>query len=178
MAEALIERSDLRVTPLPSYSQLLLHGEPRDAGLLSQIGEIALGDRMLRMTMTGEWSALHLSPDEWLLIGPAADRETVIARFANAHVPLSLVAIGERSLGVEISGPSATMLLNTGCPLDLHDDAFPAGSCTRTLFGKAAVMIWRTAESYRMQYGRSFDEYVTGYIRLAAEDLPPRSRAS
>ena len=178
MAEALIERANLRIARRLPDAQLLLHGNPHDAPALSELGGIALGDQMLQVSTTGEWSALHLSPDEWLLIGPANHRDSMAARFTNASVPLSLVDISERSLGVEIGGSAAATLLNTGCPLDLHDDAFPPGACTRTLFGKAAVMIWRTAAVYRMQYGRSFDDYVTAYIRTAAEDLSPTIRVS
>lgn len=174
MAEPLIERAELRVSRLAADAQLLLHGAPGDAARLSELGGIALCERMLGVRATGDWNALHLSPDEWLLIGPSDDRDNVAARFAGASIPLSLVDISERSLGVEVGGRASSKLLNTGCPLDFYDDAFPAGSCTRTLFGKAPVMIWRppTADHYRMHYGRSFDDYVTANIMTAAHDVP------
>ena len=173
MAETLIDRPDLRAVRLVPDAQLLLHGAPEDAASLSEVGSIALGDQLLRASKSDGWNALHLAPDEWLLIGPLSEASDVAARFAATPIPRSLVDIGERSLGVEISGSAAAMLLNTGCPLDLHDDAFPAGSCTRTLFGKVSVMIWRMAHTdhYRMQYGRSFDDYISTYIVTAAQDV-------
>lgn len=173
MAETLVDRPDLRVVRLVPDAQLLLHGDPADAASLSEVGSIALGDQMLWASTSGGWNALHLAPDEWLLIGPFSEAADVGARFAETSIPRSLVDIGERSLGVEIGGSAAALLLNTGCPLDLHDDAFPAGSCTRTLFGKVSVMIWRMVHTdhYRMQYGRSFDDYVSTYIVTAAQDV-------
>lgn len=173
MAETLVDLPELRVVRLVPDAQLLLHGDPEDAPSLSEVGSIALGDKMLWASTSGGWNALHLAPDEWLLIGPLSEASDVAARFAETSIPASLVDIGERSLGVEIAGSAAALLLNTGCPLDLDDDAFPPGSCTRTLFGKVSVMIWRMAHTghYRMQYGRSFDEYVGTYIVTAVQDV-------
>ncbi len=175
MAESLVDLPELRVVRLVPDAQLLLHGDPEDAASLSEVGSIALSDKMLRTSTNGGWNALHLAPDEWLLIGPLSEAADVAARFAETSIPRSLVDIGERSLGVEISGSAAAMLLNTGCPLDFDDDVFPTGTCTRTLFGKVSVMIWRMAHTghYRMQYGRSFDDYVTTYIATAAIDVGP-----
>ena len=180
MAEPVVEGQGVRVARLAPDAQLLLHGEPHDADRLSALAGISLDDRVLRVSTTGEWSALHLSPDEWLLIGPVDGRDEMAARFKGASIPLSMVDISERSLGLEISGAAATRLLNTGCPLDFHDRVFSSGSCTRTLFGKVPVMIWRPPATghYRIQYGRSFDDYVTAYIRTAAEDLPSMTPVS
>jgi sarcosine oxidase subunit gamma len=40
--------------------------------------------------------------------------------------------------------------------------------CTRTLFGKAEVLLWRrAAEEYHLEVGRSFAEYIRGCLRSA-----------
>src|ERR687898_480955 len=62
-----------------------------------------------------------------------------------AAPPASLVDVSHRHRAFEVSGPAAAALLNEGCPLDLDDAAFPAGACTRTLFGKIEILLWRSA---------------------------------
>lgn len=174
MADPLVNRPDLRVTRMAPASQLLLHGEPEQVDQLSALAGFALGRDMLRSTTDGAWHALHLSPDEWLLIGPPAERSDEAARFsASTDLALSLVDVSDRTLGVEITGTSASLLLNCGCPLDLHPSVLPEGACTRTLFGKVAVMLWRPlgSDGLRMQYGRSFDDYVVTLLTTAALDV-------
>lgn len=174
MAEILVERADLLVTRDEPAAQLVLHCEPADAPALAAAAGLALPGAMLRAETTAGWRALHLAPDEWLLVGPAAERDRVVGRIEAAAAPCSLVDVGERGLTLRVEGGAATTLLNAGCPLDLGDRAFPPGACTRTLFGKATVVLERSrdADCFRMQYGRSFDGYVIGLIRAAATDLP------
>jgi sarcosine oxidase subunit gamma len=44
--------------------------------------------------------------------------------------------------------------------------AFPIGMCTRTLFGKAEIVLWRTGEAqFHIEVWRSFAGYVWGGLR-------------
>ena len=156
---------DLTVIPRAPEAQWLLHCEPHDAASAAASLDIVLGTEMLRATASNGWHALHLAPDEWLLIGPLG------ALPGAAAVVHSLVDISERSLGFELVGADAADALNAACPLDLGDAAFPVGACTRTLFGKVMVVLWRTgAVSWRIDCGRSFQPYLIGLLELAVED--------
>ncbi len=157
--------ADATVTPRPAEAQWLFHCAPADAAEAGAGLGIDLGDAMLRATAGGDWHALHLAPDEWLLVGP---RGAVPGEVGVTH---SLIDVSDRSLGFEVSGRDAPAALNAACPLDLGDAAFPAGSCTRTLFGKASVLLWRIADAtWRIDCGRSFATYVAGLLTLAVED--------
>ena len=71
-----------------------------------------------------------------------------------------------------MSGPQAGAILNAGCPLDFDPAAFPTGMCTRSLFGKADIIIWRTgADEFRLEVWRSFADYVSALLREAARDF-------
>lgn len=150
--------------------QLLLHCDPEDARQIAQLTGLELPEVMLTSGHHGGWDALHLSPDEWLLIGEIGTPEVqprleaVMDRFA-----LSLVDVSERSRSIDISGVSAARLLNGGCPLDF--EAFGEGACTRTLFGKVTVMLWWRVQGVRMSYSRSFDDYVCALLTAIAADL-------
>src|SRR5271163_1597448 len=91
-------------------------------------------------------TALWLGPEEWLVLGPCADPQAD-----------SVVDVSHAFAAVEVTGPGAADALNAGCPLDLDLAAFPAGMCTRTIFGKAEIVLWsRDAESFRVEIARSF----------------------
>ena len=61
--------------------------------------------------------------------------------------------------------------LHAGCPLDLDIEAFPEGMCTRTIFGKAEIVLWRTGPvTFRVECGRSFAPYVVGLMAEAMRD--------
>ena len=172
MAEPSIRQPDLLVAEGDPGAQLVLHCEADDAPAIAALAGISLPSEMLRSAATGAWRALHLAPDEWLLIGPVAERDAVAARIGTAAQPQSLVDVSERNRHVRIAGRAAATLLRSACPLDLDARAFPASGCTRTVFGKAAVLLERDADCFRMHYARSFRDYVLGLVRMAALDLP------
>ena len=56
--------------------------------------------------------------------------------------------------------------------LDLHPVAFPVGMCTRTVFGKAEIVLWRTeAEAYHIEVARSFAPYVWACLEEARREF-------
>jgi sarcosine oxidase, subunit gamma len=134
----------------------------------------AFGLPMPERACRAEWAAgraaLWLGPDERLLLAPAGEEETV-ARALEAALegqPYSLVDVSHRQVALAVNGPRACELLASGCPLDLDPAAFPVGMCTRTVFAKAEVVLWRrSAEEYHLEIGRSFLGYVQGWLREA-----------
>jgi sarcosine oxidase subunit gamma len=117
--------------------------------------------------------ALWLGPDEWLLIAPRPDGDRIATALTDALAGSahSLVDIGDRNSALLVSGPGIEDVLSTGCPLDLDQAAFPVGMCTRTLFAKAEIVLWRTAAAeFRIEVARSFLPYVEGVLALAVTD--------
>ena len=138
----------------------------------------ALGVALLlqpcRVTHYAGRAALWLGPDEWLLLASEADG-VALGRDLTAALrgkPAALVDVSHRNVGFIVEGPRAADLLNAGCPLDLDIAAFPVDMCTRTLFFKAEIVLWRAATStFRLEVWRSFVPYVAGMLREAAGDL-------
>jgi sarcosine oxidase subunit gamma len=115
-------------------------------------------------------AALWLGPDERLLLAPEGAEESVAAAIgkALAGIPHSLVDVSHRQVGLAVAGASARDRLASGCPLDLDPDVFQLGHCTRTVFARAEVVLWRrSAEEYHLETGRSFSGYVLGWLREA-----------
>ena len=107
--------------------------------------------------------ALWLGPDEWLLVAQdaEADQLALDLRRTLGTEPHSLVDVSHRNVGLILEGARVTDALSTGCPLDLEVDAFPVGTCARTVFGKAEIVLWRTApHTFHLEVWRSFVPYV------------------
>jgi sarcosine oxidase subunit gamma len=90
---------------------------------------------------------------------------------AMRSLPHALVDVSHRQCAIELRGPLASAILNTGCPLDLELEATPIGFCTRTVFSKAEIVLWRRTEfDFHLQTWRSFVPYVTGLLAFAADE--------
>jgi sarcosine oxidase, subunit gamma len=123
-----------------------------------------------RGAKTGERLAARLGPDEWLLVAPAEDAPDFSALEGRHH---SLVDVSHRYAAYAVEGERAPLILAAGCPLDLHPDVFTAGTATRTLLGKAEIILWRLGQpaSYRVECARSFGPYVERFLDQARSSI-------
>jgi sarcosine oxidase, subunit gamma len=136
--------------------------------------ELPLAVDACRAETRGEWSALWLGPDEQLLVGPDSIHTQLAPRLAAAlaGMPHSLLDVSHRQAAIELSGPGATHLLAMGCPLDFDLGVAPIGFCTRTVYAKAEVVLWRQdAQRFQLQAWRSFLPYLTGLLALGSQEL-------
>jgi sarcosine oxidase, subunit gamma len=116
--------------------------------------------------------ALHLGPDEWLLL---ANDPNAISRLSELpqDPPFSLVDISSRDIVLELVGPNAPRLLSAGCPLNLSETAFPPGRATRTIYAQAEVVLWRPGDrgAWQLRTLRSFADYISRHLTQAAINL-------
>ena len=95
-------------------------------------------------------AALWLGPDEFLLLGCTAPQSAFV-----------VVDVSHRTLGYRLAGADAAMLLAGAVPLDLAPAAFPVGMCTRTMFEKAEIVLWRRGgDDWHIEVARSFAPYL------------------
>jgi sarcosine oxidase subunit alpha len=108
---------------------------------------------------------LWLGPDEYLVIGDALPPIT-------AH---SIVDVSHRTVAFRVAGPRAAWCLNAFCALDL--DAVPVNFCTRTLLGKAEIILWYLgAAEFHIETARSYAPYVWALLEEARREfLPPEA---
>lgn len=162
------------IEPLPPLARLSLRLRAEDAARIGAVAGLSLERPVNSFERTGGRSLLRLGPDEWLL-RDEADRPLDLARDAVADLGASfhaLVDVSHRNSGFAVEGEYAASLLNAGCPLDLSHQAFPPGTATRTLFGKAEVLLLRTGGTrFEIECWRSFAFYLFGFLREAARGL-------
>lgn len=134
---------------------------------------VALPRETCRAQVHGERAALWLGPDEFLLLAPAdaLDEITGALTAALGSQPHSLVDVSHRQVGLAVQGPRAEWLLEAQCPLPLNLRDFPVGMCTRTIFGKAEIVLWRTAATaFHLEVWRSFSRYVAELLAEVARE--------
>jgi sarcosine oxidase subunit gamma len=119
--------------------------------------------RALSSAAYANGTALHLGPDEWLLLMPEGSEVAASG---------ALTDVSHRNLGLTIEGPKAEALIQTGCALNLSPATFPVGKVTRTLFEGVELVLWRTSETgFHIELWRSFASHLWDALGLAADDL-------
>lgn len=163
----------VRLEGVDGVSRFALRADAEAAQKISQALGVALPLEPWRSAANGSRAALWLGPDEWLLFADEREADAITVQVAAAigETPYSWVDVSHRNAGFLLSGPHAADVLNAGCPLPLDLVSFPVGKCTRTLFGKAEVVLWRTGETeFRIEVWRSFAAYVAGLVSEAARE--------
>ena len=156
-------------TPVPASARFVFRGREAAIEAATAAFGLALPRIACRAAEAAERAALWLGPDEWLLLAPEEEGEAIAAAFRSVAAPHSLVDVSHRNAALDLTGTEVCAVLNAGCPLDLHLSAFPVGMCTRTLYAKAEIVLWRRAvDRFRLECGRSFAPYVHGVLADAA----------
>ena len=159
---------------LPPAARFTLRGRAPVMATAGAALGLNISDVACRSSANGQRAVLWMGPDEQLILAAAEGGESLGAHLRDAlsALPHSLVDMSHRQLALEVSGPTAQTLLNAGCPLDLHISAFPVGMCTRTVLGKADIVLWRTGpDSFHVEVWRSFADYVARFLTEAAREL-------
>ena len=160
---------------LPGASRYVLRGTAEVMERAVSALGLAFVPRTCRAVSDGNRSALWLGPDELLLLAPEAEQAECAALLTTALAALahSLVDVGHRQCSIELLGASVEQILRTGCPLDLHISAFPVGMCTRTVYAKSEIVLWRTAlQAFHVEVWRSYTEYLTALLAHATQEYP------
>ncbi len=152
----------------PAY-RLSLRAKADAVTELSQALDISLPQTPKTSTTSGLRAALWLGPDEWLVIDQG--ESNLMEACSSVTAAHSATDVSHRNVAMTVSGEGAEATLNAGCPQDLSLKAFPVGACSRTLFGKAEVVLLRvTEDTFRVECWRSFSDYVFGLLEEGARD--------
>jgi sarcosine oxidase subunit gamma len=161
--------------PLPPAARLMFHGDARAQAVASPVWGTDFSQDACRARFAATRAALWLGPEEYLLLDwnvastAAAELAAVLA-----DVPHALVDVSHRQFALEVRGPHAADILSGACPLDMDLAEFPVGMCTRTVFAKADIVLWRTREdAFHLEVWRSFAGYVTGLLGEIAVQFHP-----
>ena len=164
---------DIHATALAPTSRLIVRANNAAATAIGAGIGVMLGSVPCRGIVSRDRAALWLGPDEWLVLAPETEFSLMEQAIASAgDMAASVVDVSHRNHSIEIAGPRAAWCLNSFCALDLDLAAFPIGMCTRTLVGKAEIVLWRLgAETFHIEVARSFAAYVWDCLAEGAREF-------
>lgn len=155
-------RFTLRIAPA------LIANTPEVVGFALDLG-------LNRCRSVGTRTTMRLGPDEWALSGPVAETRQMERDVEGALGGLhhALFDVSHARVAMSVFGPGAADVINAGCPLDLSSQAFPGGSATRTLLGKAEIVLARPGEAlaFEVECARSFAAYVRDFLTEAVRGI-------
>lgn len=165
----------LAIRPLAPQIRLSLrlrpgNAPPEDGTLAASL----LGMATNSFAQTGARALMRLGPDEWLLREEGEDASAAARAIAAALGDTfhALVDVSHRNVGFSVEGACAHAALAAGCPLDLAPAAFPDATATRTVLGKAEIVLLRRGEEhFEVECWRSFADYVRDFLVTAARDV-------
>jgi sarcosine oxidase, subunit gamma len=162
---------------LPFLAQVDLRADPADTVLMARLAAV-IGAPLPQTpnTVAGDPSgtlALWLGPDEWLVVGPPTSdsglERGLRAALDGSHG--SVVDVSANRTVIELSGPAAQAVLESGCSIDLDHRAFGPGQCAQTLVARANVILHQVNRepSYRIFVRPSFAAYLATWLADALE---------
>jgi len=132
---------------------------------------VALPGEALSAMSSGNRSILWMGPDEWLVVAPADDRETLPAALAAALAGrhAAAVEVGESMTVIALAGPRARDVLAKGCTIDLHPSVFGPGKVVRTLLAKTGVILHKSdgTPTFEVTVHGSFADYAWRWLEDA-----------
>jgi sarcosine oxidase, subunit alpha len=163
---------EVTLTMLPAVTRLSVRAGAAAATTLGRVLGVLLGSVPGRAITSRDRAAMWLGPDEWLVLAPV---DTGLAQRADASVGgllASVVDISHHNAAIEVAGTHATCCINAFNALDLDLRVFPVDGCARTVFGKAEIVLWRTAtQVFRIEVARSFAPYVGACLEEARQEF-------
>ncbi len=158
--------TEVTLSTIPPLTRIVVRAELSSIKALGDLIGVGLPVEVCRSSRSDDRAALWLGPDEWLVL---ADQG---AELPVAHPAGSIVDVSHAMTGIAVAGSRAAWAINAFCALDLHPVAFPVRMCTRTVFGKAEIVLWRTAtETFRIEVARSFAPYVWACLEEARREF-------
>jgi len=152
---------------VPFLTMVGLRAEPGSAAAaaLEAAAGVALPARAGQVTGgAGGTAVLWLGPDEYLLVAPEGTGAAALAAALGSE-PGAVVDLSANRTTLELSGPSARLVLEKGCHADLHPRVFGPGTAITTQLGPVPVLLWQTGEqSYRILPRASFADYTARWL--------------
>ena len=164
----------LTIVPDVPLGKLMLRSAAAVAEAAGDVLGFALPDAVNRASTGDAGRAIRLGPDEVVLLlardGVDATLEKLAAKLAGRHH--ALVDISARLVAIDITGEAVRDTLAAACPLDLHQSAFGPDQATRSLFGKAEIILdCLEPARFRLLTNRSFAPYVRRLLEEAGREF-------
>ena len=175
------EYSGFKIEEVKPIMKLILRGKKRE--FLSSVGKslnMLLPTESNTSTTSEEYTALWLSPDEWMLysndkINENDNNYEIENSLSDNIVKTNLGAVTDvtdQFVLLKLSGDKIFELFSTGSPFNFNDFQNKDGSVTQTLLAKIDVIIHNIdKKNVNLFVRRSFSEHLFSWINDSASRL-------
>ncbi len=96
-----------------------------------------------RATVRKEFTALPLSPGQWMLVSEESIHKGGLAAYIAARIEDRgyVSEQGDARVCIRVRGPKARRVMAKGCRLDLHPNAARTGFCAQTVMAQVGVIL-------------------------------------
>lgn len=113
----------------------------------------------------GGTAVLWQGPDEFLLVVPEGTEILNALVGALGEMPGSVVDLSANRTILRLTGPGARLVLEKGCPADLHPRVFAPGTAISTTLGPVPLFLWQTGDrEYLLLPRASFADYTARWL--------------
>ena len=118
--------------------------------------------------VNNEPTAYWLEPNDWLLVNPAPDIDSISSALQDSAGGATAVVTDMTDAWsiIDISGEDAVAILVEGCSVDLHSSAFPSGRYALTRLQHLPVIIHRLDDTprFRILVDRSVAQFLRDWL--------------
>ena len=132
-----------------------------------------------RITSARDTLVLCVRPERWLLLTPPAAPGAALGNWQGACT--ACAAAVELSAGLtalHLTGPAVREVLARGCRLDLHPDAFAAGSAAASHMAQVPVVLGALPAGWLLLTPSSTARHLREWLTMAAAPFGLESRGS
>lgn len=110
--------------------------------------KLGISDQPRVATRHAEYTALPLSPGQWMLFAPKGNDGSFHDLVQKQIAKIGYVSEQSHSrVVIRVSGPKTLDLLARECRLDLHPSVAPAGFCAQTIMARVGVLMHKVDDS-------------------------------
>jgi sarcosine oxidase subunit gamma len=172
-SEPFVAMADVRLPPgvVSGYASHSAHNHSRP--------DVVLPAEPNTWVVWADGQAIWLGPDEWLVTDPSRSPQELEAELRATVGPGgAVVDVSAQRTTLRLRGEHVRDVLTTGCAIDLHPRAFPAGSAVQTTLGQAGVVLLALddgvdggATHYHLLVRSSFARYLATWLLDAATEF-------
>jgi len=142
------------------------------AATVERLFALALPMQPNTSTRADDAALLWVGPTSWLYVTEADSSRISFEdarRLLNA-IGGALFDVSSSYVGWRVAGAASSRVLNRGCPLDLGNDAFPAGHCAQSTLGHTTILVHRpdTSVAFIVLAPRSYARDALHLLQTAA----------
>ena len=157
---------DVNIERQPLFALFDLKGPQK---VVEKWSKLTLPDTPNRFSENNGVFLCYIAPDHWLLRAPLNQEPALNSQLKPTDAPadISIVRVSDTQTFFRITGSDVAEVINIGCPMDVHETAFPPNSVSFSEFFTVKALILRNASGFDVAIEQSYANMIADYLNRA-----------